>query len=216
MKTSYSSETERPRLICRVVQGWVSVVGDGAAPAPGGWGARHVAGCACCQGFFGMGRELDAALRRGAQTQFVAAAPGLEQRINDAIARSVREAAAPTRRSRPGLAMGSWALAGAAASLVVAVLVSQRLAGPAEATRNPGAPLVSTGEPDGSLTGDGLLDRWEPKATALLEGEPLQREVEAVYSDARSALGFLALNFLPKTPDDTGVGAMPSRRPAGG
>ena len=42
---------------------------------------------------------------------------------------------------------------------------------------------------------------WEsvqPKAQAALQNDPLQKEATALYADARSALGFLAYNFLPE------------------
>lgn len=42
----------------------------------------------------------------------------------------------------------------------------------------------------------------EGQAEQLAQNNPLHREIENVYSDARSALDFLALNFLP-TPSTT-------------
>lgn len=218
MKTSQSSMTDRPRLACRVVQGWAAVAGDGAAPRAGAWGARHVAACEDCGRFFARGDALETSLRRGAMALSAEAVPGLEQRINDAVARSVRMGTAvpPSREGFSGFAMGSWALAGAAASVAVALLVSQQMKSPRDAGRPEG--LVTAPVPAGTVAGDGLLDGLSPDATALLQGEPLRREVDAMYSDARSALGFLALNFLPKSPDEAGVGVMasPSPRPAGG
>jgi hypothetical protein len=47
---------------------------------------------------------------------------------------------------------------------------------------------------------------WQPKTEALLEGEPLRREADALYADARVALGFLALNFLPTSVAKAGEG----------
>ncbi len=44
-----------------------------------------------------------------------------------------------------------------------------------------------------------MWDRIQPSTDAILDAAPLQNEVDAVYSDARSAIGFLALNFLPST-----------------
>jgi hypothetical protein len=42
-----------------------------------------------------------------------------------------------------------------------------------------------------------LFDEMQPKAMAVLEQDPLQNEVDAMKSDARSAVRFLAKNFLP-------------------
>jgi hypothetical protein len=48
-----------------------------------------------------------------------------------------------------------------------------------------------------------------PKAQTLVVDNPLQHELDSVYSDTRSALNFLALNFLPTTP------ATPTLQPVG-
>lgn len=215
MKTTNETMTDRPRLTCRVVQGWTTLAGDGAAPRAGTWAARHAAGCACCNQFFDTGRELDAALRRAAPVQAAPAGPELEQGILAAVARARREEA--PRRSATGWGMGAWALAGAAATLTVGALVLWTTRPPeARATR-----LAVTQVPRESVrdgTTETVADFWQSDAGSLLGGEPLQREVDAVYSNARSALGFLAMNFLPST-GETGAGvvpAAPARRPASG
>ena len=46
------------------------------------------------------------------------------------------------------------------------------------------------------------------QAEAVMQNEPLQQEATALYSDAQSALGFLALNFLPESSPDP----LPGRR----
>ena len=51
-----------------------------------------------------------------------------------------------------------------------------------------------------------LLDEMRPRAEALFAQDPLQNEVEAMKSDARSAVHFLALNFLPAPASDTSSG----------
>jgi hypothetical protein len=42
-----------------------------------------------------------------------------------------------------------------------------------------------------------LVDSVIPSAGKLVAQNPLQEEIGSVYSDMRSALDFLALNFLP-------------------
>jgi hypothetical protein len=46
-------------------------------------------------------------------------------------------------------------------------------------------------------------------AQTLVVDNPLQHELDSVYSDTRGALNFLALNFLPTSP------ATPTLQPAG-
>jgi hypothetical protein len=42
-----------------------------------------------------------------------------------------------------------------------------------------------------------LLAQVQPKAEELLQQNPLKLEADAIASDARKAVGFLARNFLP-------------------
>jgi hypothetical protein len=42
-----------------------------------------------------------------------------------------------------------------------------------------------------------LWTSLKPQATTLMQNDPLRSEATALYSDARSAVGFLAFNFLP-------------------
>lgn len=222
MKTSMNmpnnSESDRPRLVCRVVQGWGSVVGDGAVPPEGAWGARHVAACECCRVFFNRSGQLDLALRRSVEGERVAVPPGLEQRIVGAVQRAARE----TPRAIPRSSMGSLALMGAAASVALGILVFQTMRAPEPVPEVPSAGMAAvsaSGDEAVEADGTGAWSRLSPNATALLEAEPLQREVDAFYSDARSALGFLALNFLPSSSRASGMGAeqtAPARRPASG
>lgn len=214
MKTSNQSLVDHPRLTCRVVQGWVSIMGDGAAPAPGTLGAQHVASCECCGRFFSHGRDLEASLRGAAAGRSALVTPGLEQRIIAAVGRSAREAqTATSERARPGFGMGALAWAGATASVALMILVFQ----PGRVTERsrPGPTTVPRTED----LADNAADLTPSDALGLWDTAPLQREAEAVYSDARSALGFLAMNFtLMSLDDDGGAPArpVPAVRPANG
>jgi hypothetical protein len=42
-----------------------------------------------------------------------------------------------------------------------------------------------------------FMDSVEPVTTKLAAQNPLAQELKSVQADARSALGFLALNFIP-------------------
>jgi hypothetical protein len=79
----------------------------------------------------------------------------------------------------------------------VAVLALLFVAQPAV---TPGGPVVVQGHPTPLRTvRPGVENRWRDlvPAVEVLRANPLQDEMELVYSDARSALDFLAINFLP-------------------
>lgn len=105
---------------------------------------------------------------------------------------------------------------GAVAVIALAVVVVQR-----QSTLNDGKTGTLAVAPTAASDGNDAVattvwGRLQPDAEALLEGEPLQREVDAFYADARSALGFLALNFLPSQPDETAKAAeQPAQRRRG-
>lgn len=199
MKTSNHSGSAQPRFACRVVQSWISLVGEGTAPPAGAFGSQHVASCECCQDFFARSTALEATLRSGSAVLRAAPSAGLDRRIISAV----RESARPARRAERRFAGGVMAWGGAVAVVALAVVVVQR-----QSVSNHGrmgalavAPTAASDGNDAVATT--VWGRLQPDAEALLEGEPLQREVDAFYADARSALGFLALNFLPSQPDET-------------
>lgn len=206
MKTSVSKE---PRLMCRLVQGWVSVFGDGAAVPQRGVGARHVATCACCRQYFHACSALESSLRRGARDENETADPDLERRIVAAIHASARR---PRRRRSP---LAAISLVGAAACAAFAVVLASRT--PVPPTGSSMASLRVATARDSAASK--LWGELRPAADAILDAQPLQREADAVYSDARSAIGFLALNFLPSVPASLANGAataVPSGQLRGG
>jgi hypothetical protein len=117
------------------------------------------------------------------------------------IIRSVRETASEATAEAHSTLRRSWMLGGLAATAVLAAIVIStnlrpRFGGPATTnltTADGTAVLVSAVQ---SLS-TGLVDSVIPSAGALVAENPLQRELGSVYSDVRSALDFLALNFLP-------------------
>ena len=214
MKSSNPSEVTAPRLLCRIVRGAVALRGDGAAPQAPTWGARHVAACDGCARHFHRHSEWETVLRRTARDGGALPSPELEAQIIHAVQRAHRasEPVRPRPRATAGLAL--WV--GLAATVALAILVlrsgGSRLGGGVESTgvQAPGASVMV----DYAETESG-----PSQASALLGGLPLQREVEAFFADARSALGFLAMNFLPTfadyspaTPVQPGAGA--KARPA--
>lgn len=202
-----ASVAMRPRLMCRFVQGWSAIAGDGTGRPHGGLGSRHVATCTCCRQFFGRSEALEAGLRREAVRERADAAPDLEGRIVAAVHR-VAQSQPRSRREAP-LAVLSFV--GAAASVALAVFLVQRSPAPMDGP-------AATGELANAPAG-ALWSGLPPAADAILNAEPLQREADAVYADARSAVGFLALNFLPSVPRSLATGAekaAPRAGPIGG
>ena len=128
--------------------------------------------------------------------------------------RAVREAAAePSEPARPTFGrlwtLGGLAATGALAALLISANLRPRVDehGPANLTTADGAAVVVSAVQ--SLS-SGLVDSVIPSAGELVAENPLQRELGSVYSDVRSALDFLALNFLPTTPEPATV--PPSRQ----
>ncbi len=192
-----NSPTDQPRFTCRLVRGGISIFGDTTGGEPRGPGTSHVATCADCQQFFGACDELTLALKRAAVREWREAPSNLEQNIMRAVNLSPREPA-PVARA----VWMSWAAAAACAVAVVLVYPSRTQTGspPGSGTNvaahvDPGA-LAAVREIIAAVPGD-LLAQMQPKAQEILQQDPLQNEVDAIASDARKAVSFLARNFLP-------------------
>lgn len=176
--------TTRPSLVCRLTRIRAALTAP-SAPAV----LHHCATCAGCRQYFAQAQQLETGLRRQA-TGVATTAPGtLESRIFNAVERSKRPERPPQRTL-------SWALAGLAVAAVVAVAVV-RIQRPAPAD----TPAQVASVDDVIAVANELPKRWlttlQPRAEKLLNENPLQAEMASVSSDARSALDFLALNFLP-------------------
>lgn len=184
MKTS---NPEDSRFVCRVVRFWNSA--DGASAS------HHVATCADCQRYFASCHDLDSALRGDAVQQRQEVPAGLESRIIRAVNASTVPAARPTRTQT-----GLLVFAGAAAAVAFAVVQFGPRFFPGHPAADP-AVVALVASTDEAVP---PMPTWlanPPSARELLEKNPLQKEVDCVYSDARSAVNFLAKNFLPNTPE---------------
>jgi hypothetical protein len=115
----------------------------------------------------------------------------LESRILHAVKNASPEKHQPQRR----MAWGITAAAVAAVAAFATFRVQVR-------TPNETAPPAATVE-DLLAVANELPSRWiaalQPRAVRLLEENPLQTEIASVSSDAKSALDFLAMNFLPSS-----------------
>jgi hypothetical protein len=190
------STTRSPRFVCRIVRLWGSVLGSAHS--------GHVETCADCRQFFRAGDELESALRRDAVRYAPVPPEGIERRIMQAIDRS-------TRTARPARSPRALILAGSAVAAValIAFFVKYQAFPGSGGTATP--PTVQVN--DALVVAQSISTLWQksvvPSAQTLVVDNPLQHELDSVYSDTRSALDFLALNFLPTSP------TTPSLQPAG-
>lgn len=146
----------------------------------------HAATCPACQAYFG----LEAELRRTAPAARGTAPDDLERSIMAAVHRSRAPEPAP-RRALPWSAIATYGTA--AAVIALGAVYFQQSKSPRDVTAADAQALVQS---VASLSTD-FSERVLPTAGALVTDNPLQTEAAAVYSSARSALDFLALNFLP-------------------
>jgi hypothetical protein len=187
----HSSSPSRVRWFCRAVRQW----GSGES--------SHVATCADCREFFAAAGALESALRRDVAGAAAAPDDGLERRILHAVRRAGAESA--PGRTRTWNQSGFWVAGAAAAALAVAWVAFQRGSREVESAENSVVVTVTKDDAEAlvatvnSLSGQ-LVDSVIPSAVAMVADNPLQREVDSIYAEARSALGFLALNFLPTAP----------------
>lgn len=216
MKTTPSSLpafSSPPRLVCRAVRQWCALR-DAA-------GSRHAATCADCQAYFASVRNIDAELRREARSPDAALSPS--GALADRIIRAVRVETTPRPRERSFFGGGLWlGLGGVAAAAAVAALLALRVpdggqpVAPTMAIHGTEAPTPATGSSAAVAASDlrmvvdavdslstTLSDSVIPRAGELMANNPLQHELDSVYADARSALDFLALNFLPRSASAT-------------
>ena len=174
----------RPRLYCRLVRTF-------SAPGPL---PRHAASCADCQRYFHASTRLESALRRDA-IRFAAPAPaGLERGIMQAI-RAAQPAPAPVR-SHAGWFAGAALAAAAVVAVAVTLFQQPSAVKPAGIVATPPAPDAGFLS---DVIPDGLWNAVIPRASALVAANPLQYEIDSVYSDAHTAIDFLAVNFLPSS-----------------
>ena len=176
--------TTRLALVCRLTRIRAALTSPSASSA-----RRHCATCVECRHYFAQAEQWESGLR-GEAKAFVADPPGtLERRILFAVERSKH----PERRSSRSL---SWTMAGlAAVAVAAAVMLRIQLPAPVE------TPAEMASVDDVLAVASELPRQWramvEPRAAKLLNENLLQTEMASVSSDARSALSFLALNFLP-------------------
>lgn len=189
-----ASSCDRPRLACRVARVWSSLADRKLADRKL---AGHIASCSSCREYFSACAVLETELRSEAVRR-AATAPAsteLARQVLSGLAAPTRNAA-PSRR-RPALPLGLGAAIAAAA--IVAISLIPETAPPAGA--NPAIALTPSEVQAIVNSAATLTDRWlnivGPRAGTAIQNNALQQEMASVYADARSAIDFLAMNFLP-------------------
>jgi len=177
------------RFSCRVVRLRDAMTGSRAS--------HHVTHCADCQAYYRATDTLVHQLRATAPHRSQPTPDDLAQRI----AQAVRQSTPQPRRSR---ALSTFtALAGAAAVFAFSFYIVRQ-----HPTKRPVEPspeaLASASKIDVTQLEanidsfrNRLLASVQPSAEKLATDNPLTQELASVRTDARTALGFLALNFLP-------------------
>jgi hypothetical protein len=183
---------EKPRLVCRTIRLWSVVSGQPQS--------RHTATCADCRNYFAAIQNLESGLRRDAAVANSSPAP---MDFAQQIIRTVRMEASASVHATSSSKSKWWTIGGLAIATSVALLVSLQFAPRSEnrLVANPsdaeGAEVIVSAVQSLSSR---LVDSVIPSAGELVATNPLQQELGLVYSDMRSALDFLALNFLPSSP----------------
>jgi len=184
------SSTAKKRFICRVVRLKLALVGEAAEPT------GHVKNCPDCQAYFHTDILLENTLRHSAPAEKQPVPADLAA----TILRAVHQSTPPPRRSH----VPAWtALAGATAVVALSFFATNRSVSmrPAPSQNQPPAELRPADIAKLVTNVDQLrlrlLNTVEPAAEKFTTENPLTQELQSARADARSALGFIALNFLP-------------------
>ncbi len=180
---------------CRLVRLGASLGDEGTVPS---WARRHLAACPSCQEHYAAAVALDHGLRAAAPAQTRAPRPALEHDIMREIMATVERGAsretAQARAARPRRAWAAFAVTGAAACAVALVYLSR----PQPVA--PAVPAAGAHGPTVASASNPPQPGWSQLAVpvrSLLAEDPLRSEAQHVVAEARSAVDFLALNFLP-------------------
>lgn len=157
----------------------------------------HLESCPCCRQEYESQLRVIRQLTADTQGWRQAPSPFLHSRIMGSIAEPVSEPDRPAKSFRFARA---YALAGCGVALLLALVLVQRT-------------YLFSPEPESASTAPSLLPRLAQLAPQLNQAgsqkvvewtdaleRPLEREIQLVLGDARSAARLLADNFLPTNP----------------
>ncbi len=198
MNTSPSST--RPALSCQLARTWHALFGGDRASASG-----HIARCSACQEHFAREDAFSLGLGRDARRVHATPRAGFEQSIFNAVQRSARIAPVPTVSPFARFSFVSLTATAACAAIAFVALRDSDV-GPAT-PRTADGDLATAAVTALETSAAKLFAQVEPRADALLQKDPVRTQVDAFSADARTAVRFLALNFLPSTPVASGTGS---------
>lgn len=191
-----TSQHKHPRFVCRFVRWWFALTESGARSVEAAPVSGHRADCPDCRAHFRSQATIEAQLRRDAPTARPATPAGLELRIAEAVRHA--HAAVPRARRRPRSAVSHWAggLGAATAAAILLVLLNRG------STPSTGSAKVDPAEITAVFNAVATLPNrlgslLPPAPHDNAAPDPLDHELDNVKADARSALRFLAENFLP-------------------
>lgn len=185
------------RLLCHVVRQWSVFAGHE--------NSRHVASCVACQEYFRAHVQFDHALRRDAE-ESVRTAPAFSGNLEWRIMQAVQTGAQTSPRRRASGPRGLWTIGALTAAVAVVVTMVSLNRQPSSSTAREDVANSTPTAADAQVIvqaveslSNRLVDSVIPSAGELVADNPLQQELGSMYSDVRSALDFLALNFLPSS-----------------
>ncbi|RKX35072.1 MAG: hypothetical protein DRP71_04880 [Verrucomicrobia bacterium] len=151
----------------------------------------HLERCGSCRRYYGQQREVAEMLQRPVDEKIE-----LPAGLNESIMRAIREESEPRairrdrrRRFSPWLAPAALASVALAAALVI-LLQDTRPDSSQVAESDPGSP-------EAGVTSVGSAPSDYIRTWSVAINQPLDNELDNVVADARSAVRFLAINFLP-------------------
>lgn len=177
-------------MICIRKRLKISSVIDTGAPLPDDL-SRHLETCASCRDFYARQRAVAGMLERPVSDE-----EPYPDGLNASIMRAIDRPDAPAGNSAPGRRQFSpWLppLAFASLALLAAIYLSIR---PADREK----PVLASNEP--AAIEEVVIQETAPsdyiRSWSIAINQPLDNELESVVADARSAVQFLAFNFLPE------------------
>jgi hypothetical protein len=191
--------SSRARLSCRVVRWRAGVLGG--VPAP-----QHLEACADCRRYFAACDELDMALRGDAMKIEAQPPTGLDRAILVTLGTAVVD-------RRPKRVPSVLVVAAAAFVMGALIAIGFRTGwwhGLVEPARGASPDVIALADA-AEVWSDRVWNSTLPAAGEFVQDNALQQEVDAVYADARSAVDFLALNFLPTAENGAPKGGRPAK-----
>ena len=189
-----SSPSDAPRFLCRIVR-WRNAL-SGREGKDVLAQSRHVASCPECRNYFAAAQELETTLRRGAGRRPTDLPEGLEQRIVYAL-RTAEPVLRPARLPRNAVLTFGGLAAGAALAFFVMRRAPESARGDLAVNGHVSDSDVRAIAAAARALPFQVWSTLQPTAEKLTEQNPLQTELNSVYSNAESAVSFLELNFLP-------------------